>query len=39
MNIDEDLKIEYEKKLVMVRLLVINMKDRGMFEFKKDKCL
>lgn len=35
MNIDEDLKIEYEKKLVMVRLLVINMKDRGMFEFKK----
>lgn len=37
MNNDEDIKFEYEKKFVMVRLFVINIKENGMFELKKGK--
>lgn len=31
MNKDDDIKFEYEKKLVMVRLFVVSIKERGGF--------
>lgn len=38
-NNDEDTKSEYEKKLALARSLVINTKENGTFESKKENHL